>query len=101
MMRALLLCLALLSGCASHNRRDDYAHGDLDRDGCIAYRCEMICREDATEAQRKAFAVGTIDDGEREQLRRLAFWVAGDAGHDDCGIGIVRVPARDESNRGR
>lgn len=87
-MRALLLCLVLLSGCASHNRRDTYAHGDLDRDGCIAYRCEMICREDATEAQRKAFAAGTIDDGEREQLRRLAWWVAGDAGTTIAGLAL-------------
>lgn len=44
-----LLCLALM-GCASHNMRDTYAHGDLDRDGCIAYRCKVYCRDDATEA---------------------------------------------------
>ena len=72
-----LLCLALM-GCASHNMRDTYAHGDLDCDGCIAYRCKVYCRDDATKEQVKAFSAGTIDDGERAQLKRLAIWTTGD-----------------------
>ena len=79
MIRAALLSL-LLAGCASANMRETTAHGDLDRDGCIAYRCEMICREDATPEQRAAFAAGTIDAGERKQLRRLGVWLTADAG---------------------
>lgn len=77
MRYAALLCLAMV-GCASANMRDTYAHGDIDRDGCIAYRCKVYCRDDATKAQVKAFSVGTIDDGERAQLKRLAIWTAGD-----------------------
>ena len=72
-----LLCLALM-GCASHNMRDTYAHGDLDCDGCIAYRCKVYCRDDATKEQVKEFSAGTIDDGERAQLKRLAIWTTGD-----------------------
>lgn len=77
MRYAALLCLAL-SACASHNARDTYAHGDLDRDGCIAYRCQVYCRDDATSDHVKAFRAGTIDEGERAQLKRLALWTAGD-----------------------
>lgn len=73
-----LLTIVLLTGCASANMRDTYAHGDMDRDGCIAYRCKVYCRDDATKAQVKAFSVGTIDDGERAQLKRLAIWTTGD-----------------------
>lgn len=77
MIRAILLCL-MLAGCASHNMRDSYAHGDLDKDGCIAYRCKVYCRDDATKAQVEAFAAGSLDDGERAQLKRLAIWTTGD-----------------------
>ena len=72
------LAVGLLAGCASHNARDTYAHGDLDRDGCIAYRCQVYCRDDATSDHVKAFRAGTIDEGERAQLKRLALWTAGD-----------------------
>lgn len=72
-----LLCL-LLTGCASHNMKDTYAHGDIDRDGCIAYRCRAYCKADATPEQIAAFHAGTVDDGERAQLKRLGFWLAGD-----------------------
>lgn len=72
-----LLCL-LLTACASANRKDTVAHGDLDRDGCIAYRCQVYCRDDATRDQVKAFRAGTIDEGERAQLKRLALWTTGD-----------------------
>ena len=77
MKYAALLCLALV-GCASANKRDTYAHGDLDRDGCIAYRCKVYCRDYATKAQVEAFTAGTLDDGERAQLKRLAIWTTGD-----------------------
>lgn len=77
MIRAILPCL-LIAGCASANMRDTVAHGDLDRDGCIAYRCQMYCADTATDKQRKAFAAGVIDDAEREALRRLAWGIGGD-----------------------
>lgn len=77
MRYAALLCLALV-GCASANLRDTYAHGDLDRDGCIAYRCKAYCRADATPEQIEAFKAGVIDAGEAKQLKRLGVWVAGD-----------------------
>lgn len=73
-----LLTIVLLTGCASANMRDTYAHGDFDRDGCIAYRCKVYCRDDATKAQVKAFTAGALDDGERAQLKRLAIWTTGD-----------------------
>lgn len=77
MIRAILPCL-LIAGCASANMRDTVAHGDLDRHGCIAYRCQMYCADTATDKQRKAFAAGVIDDAEREALRRLAWGIGGD-----------------------
>lgn len=77
MIRAAILAL-LLTGCASHNTRETVAHGDFDKDGCIAYRCKVYCRTDATKEQVKAFSAGTIDDGERAQLKRLALWTTGD-----------------------
>ena len=77
MIRAAILALAL-AGCASHNMRDTYAHGDLDRDGCIAYRCKMYCRTDATPEQIAAFTAGTIDAGEAAQLKRLKLWIGAD-----------------------
>ena len=77
MLRAVILTL-LLAGCASANMKDTYAHGDMDRDGCIAYRCKAYCRESATAEQRAAFMLGTIDDGEAKQLRRFGWWLTGD-----------------------
>jgi len=87
-MRAFLLCLVLLSGCASNNMKDTYAHGDLDRDGCIAYRCKAYCKADATPEQIAAFTAGTIDDGERAQLKRLGFWLAGDTVTTIAGLSL-------------
>lgn len=77
-MRAAILALLMLSGCASHNMRETVAHGDLDRDGCIAYRCKAYCKADATPEQIAAFSAGVIDEGERKQLKRLGIWIAGD-----------------------
>lgn len=74
-----LLTIVLLTGCASHNMRDTYAHGDIDRDGCIAYRCQAYCKADATPEQIAAFTAGTIDAGEAAQLKRLAVWTSADA----------------------
>lgn len=76
-MCAILLCL-MLAGCASHNLRDSYAHGDLDKDGCIAYRCKVYCRDDATKAQVEAFAAGSLDDGERAAFKALLWGNAAD-----------------------
>ena len=77
MIRAAIIAL-MLAGCASHNMKDTVAHGDIDRDGCIAYRCKVYCRDDATKEQVKAFTAGALDDGERAQLKRLAIWTTGD-----------------------
>ncbi len=79
MIRASILSL-LLAGCASANMRETVAHGDLDRDGCIAYRCKSYCRGDATQAQIAAFHAGVTDDAERKQLRRLGWGLGADAG---------------------
>lgn len=74
-----LVLVLFLSGCvASGNKRDTHAYGDLDRDGCIAYRCKVYCRDDATKEQVKAFNVGGIDAGEQVQLDRLKLWTVGD-----------------------
>lgn len=73
-----LLTIVLLAGCASANMRDTYAHGDLDRDGCIAYRCKAYCKADATPEQIAAFTAGTIDAGEAKQLKRLKLWTGAD-----------------------
>jgi hypothetical protein len=70
----------LLAGCASHNMRDTVAHGDIDKDGCIAYRCQMYCKADATPEQIAAFQQGTVDPEEAKQLKRLGGWLAADAG---------------------
>ena len=78
-MRAIILAL-MLTGCASANMRETVAHGDLDRDGCIAYRCKAYCRADATPEQVAAFHAGVIDDDERKQLRRLGWSLGADAG---------------------
>lgn len=86
-MRTAILAL-MLAGCASHNMRETTAHGDMDRDGCIAIRCQAYCRESATDEQRAAFMAGTIDDGEREQLRRLGFWLGGDTATTIVGLSI-------------
>lgn len=77
MIRAALIAL-IFTGCASHNMRDTVAHGDWDRDGCIAVRCKAYCKETATPEQVAAFHAGVIDDEERAQLDRLRLWVAGD-----------------------
>lgn len=77
MKYAALLCLALM-GCASANMRETVAHGDLDRDGCIAYRCKAYCKADATPEQIKAFNAGVIDEGEAKQLKRLKLWIGAD-----------------------
>ena len=74
-----LLTIVLLTGCASANMRDTYAHGDMDRDGCIAYRCQAYCKADATPEQIAAFTAGTIDAGEAAQLKRLKLWGGADA----------------------
>ena len=79
MIRAAILSL-LLAGCASHNMRETTAHGDWDRDGCIAIRCESHCRADATPEQVAAFHAGVIDDDERKQLRRFGWSLGADAG---------------------
>lgn len=78
-MRAIILSL-LLAGCASHNMRETTAHGDLDRDGCIAIRCEAHCRADATPEQIAAFHAGVIDADELKQLRRFGWALGADAG---------------------
>lgn len=77
-MRAAILSLLLLAGCASHNMRDTVAHGDWDRDGCIAYRCKMYCKSDATPEQIVAFSAGKRDAEEARQLKRLGGWLAAD-----------------------
>lgn len=77
MIRAAIIAL-MLAGCASHNMKDTVAHGDLDRDGCIAYRCQMYCKADATPEQVAAFSAGVIDAGEAAQLKRLKLWVGAD-----------------------
>jgi len=75
---AAIFAALLLTSCASHNKRDTHAWGDLDRDGCIAYRCEMYCKADATPEQVKAFRAGTVDELERAALGRLRIGLAGD-----------------------
>ena len=79
MIRAAILSL-LLAGCMSHNMRETVAHGDWDRDGCIAIRCESHCRADATPEQVAAFHAGLIDDDEAAQLRRFGWSLGADAG---------------------
>ena len=79
MIRAAILSL-LLAGCVSGNMRETVAHGDMDRDGCIAYRCKAYCRGDATQAQIAAFHAGVIDDDEAKQLRRFGWSLGADAG---------------------
>lgn len=79
MIRAAILSL-LLAGCASGNMKDTVAHGDLERDGCIAYRCKSYCRADATPEQIAAFNAGVIDDDEAKQLRRFGWSLGADAG---------------------
>ncbi len=76
-VRAFTLALAL-AGCASQNMKDTHAWGDLDRDGCIAYRCQMYCKADATPEQTAAFKAGTVDAEEARQLKRLGGWLAAD-----------------------
>lgn len=83
-----LLTIVLLTGCASANMRDTYAHGDLDRDGCIAYRCQMYCLESAAPEQIAAFAVGTVDPEEAKQLKRLGGWLAGDTATTIVGLSV-------------
>jgi len=75
-----IMLILVLSGCMSHNMRETVAHGDLDRDGCIAIRCESHCRADATPEQVAAFHAGVIDDDERAQLRRFGWGLTADAG---------------------
>lgn len=79
MIRAAILSL-LLAGCASANMKDTGAHGDLDRDGCIAYRCQAYCRADATPEQIEAFHAGVEDPEETKQLRRFGWSLGADAG---------------------
>lgn len=86
-----LLTIVLLTGCASANMRDTYAHGDMDRDGCIAYRCKAYCRESATQEQRDAFMAGTIDDGEAKQLRRFGIWLTGDTVTTIAGLSLCEA----------
>ena len=76
-VRAFTLALSL-AGCASQNMKDTHAWGDLDRDGCIAYRCQMYCKADATPEQIAAFRAGTVDAEEARQLKRLGGWLAAD-----------------------
>lgn len=76
-VRAFTLALSL-AGCASQNMKDTHAWGDLDRDGCIAYRCQMYCKADATPEQTAAFKAGTVDAEEARQLKRLGGWLAAD-----------------------
>lgn len=87
MIRAAILSL-VLAGCASANMKDTYAHGDWDRDGCIAIRCQSWCKESATPEQIAAFHAGTIDDGERAQLKRLGFWLTGDTVTTIAGLSL-------------
>lgn len=86
-----LLTIVLLTGCASANMRDTYAHGDMDRDGCIAYRCQSWCRESATPEQIAAFHAGTIDDGEAKQLKRFGFWLTGDTVTTIAGLSLCET----------
>ena len=76
-VRAFTLALAL-AGCASQNMKDTHAWGDLDRDGCIAYRCQMYCKADATPEQVSAFRAGTVDELEKAALGRLKIGLVGD-----------------------
>ena len=89
-MRAAILSL-MLAGCASANMKDTVAHGDMDRDGCIAYRCQAYCRESATQEQREAFMSGTIDAGEAKQLKRFGFWLAGDTVTTIAGLSLCET----------
>lgn len=89
-MRAALIAL-MLTACASHNMRDTYAHGDLDKDGCIAYRCQAYCLDSATPEQREAFMAGVIDDGEAKQLKRLGFWLTGDTVTTIAGLSLCEA----------
>ncbi len=77
-MRAAILSL-MLTACASHNMRETVAHGNLETDGCVAYRCRAYCKADATPEQIAAFSAGVIDAGEAAQLKRLKLWVGADA----------------------
>lgn len=74
------LLSTLLIGCASANMKDTVALGDLDRDGCIAIRCEAHCRADATPEQIAAFHAGVVDADELKQLRRFGWSLGADAG---------------------
>lgn len=77
MIRAAIIAL-MIAGCASRNMKDTVAHGDIDRDGCIAYRCQAYCKADATPEQIAAFTAGTVDAEEARQLKRLGGWLAAD-----------------------
>ena len=77
MIRPLIVAVAL-TGCTSHNTKDTHAWGDLDRDGCIAYRCQMYCKADATPEQVSAFRAGTVDELEKAALGRLKIGLVGD-----------------------
>lgn len=82
MIRAAIIAL-MLAGCASHNMKDTYAHGDIDRDGCIAYRCQMYCKAGAPVTLAQCQALVTQSDVSGDDP-----WVA----MARRGLQLVRVP---------